>query len=75
MWSIANADFFTGIRVAAQDSPANVHAVFARAVVTSFGVFFINGNANSLLLLVLNRLTRGVLCENPTRHQGECDQE
>jgi hypothetical protein len=75
MWSIANADFFTGIRVAAQDSPANVHAVFARAVVTSFGVFFINGNANSLLLLVLNRLTGGVLCENPTRHQGECDQE
>jgi hypothetical protein len=75
MWSIANADFFTGIRVAAQDSPANVHAVFARAVVTSFGVFLMDCNASDLLLLIQNRLTRGTLRENPTWHQGKCDKE
>ena len=75
MWSIANADFFTGIRVAAQDSPANVHAVVTRAVVTSFGVFFLDSNACDLLLLVLDRLTRGILRKNPTWGQGKSNQE
>jgi hypothetical protein len=52
VWPIANADFFTGKRVAAQNGPADVHAVFARAVVTSFGVFLVNGNASDFLLFV-----------------------
>ena len=52
LWSVANAHFFTGIRVAAQDSPANVHAVVTRAIVTSFGVFLVNGNASDFLLFV-----------------------
>ena len=51
-WSIANTDFFTGKRVAAHNGPADVHAVFARAVVTSFGVFLLNGNTSDFLLFV-----------------------
>ena len=75
MWSIANADFFTGIRVAAQDSPANVHAIVTRAVVTSFRVFLVNGNTGDFLLFVHDGLTRRSLSKNPTRHQAECDEE
>ena len=73
--SIANAYFFTRKRVAAHNGPADVHAVFARAVVTSFGVFLVNGNARDFLLFVHDRLTGRNISKNPARHEGECDEE
>jgi hypothetical protein len=75
MWSITNADFFTGKRVTPHNGPANMNAVFGRTVVASFGVLLVDGNANDLLLFVVNRLTRRILCKNPTWHQGKCDEE